>query len=704
MRYFYLLELWHLLEEYRLKNGQKLANFLKNLINIFFVKFQNFWLKKNCGLFALAMMMFLCLVWRSFAIDLQANFLKLNYINDPELLFSPLLFALDFLVHIAEITGINHVLLAEIVFNAMGIFLAIFCSLNLNKSLISADLITKNVLLFSFIFSYFFGLSFKIFSFEISLLKLLVIAYISLSLRENVKSNFFINLLAIACGILLVLSKWQLIILVFAFEFMQFFSFKKELIKYHDDHSLLSYLKLRYTLNLIARTLLTSSIIVILMLNKKLLGLGDIFDQIKQFDYENYRFFSSQIINKLFQESNSFGFFAILSRDILLFFLVLIISQFKTVNDSSSFESAILNKFFTIFFIASFAIILLMGYDNKILKLLFFNINIPLIFIVFVRSLIAEKFNFKKHLIVLLIFVALALGDYYIFYEIIFYLPSLWFIIHLIFLKKINKKITHIDYFKDLNFVDRWLFLRDLRSKIIFIFFIIFLIYLAFSIDFFIACFVNIIIFCYLLVFFEKINYKILKNKQYHFFISVTIILAITYLIILSFKGFDLVGQRPNSFFGYQRSFLNNFISDKISKLLKPEDGIVIIDDQNAIDLNFLVLKNKLFTKNIVTLNTFSDNEEFSKLTNKKIKFFLINNSFIFNNKSCLISKYEQLMKIEMFKDFYLKNFKKHGRYLISQSWKKNYSFYNHKIDNLNDNLNFEENFLIYDIIVLYRK
>lgn len=700
MRYFYILELWHSLEEFRLKNGLKLANFLKNLVNVSFIIFQNFWSKKNFTLITLFLMIGLSLLWRSFDVNLQANFLKLNYSSDVNRLFSPLVFAIKFLSQIAENSKIDQVLLAEIVFNCLGILLAIFCSINLSKSLICEDIVTKNILLFSLVFSYFFGLSFKIFSFEINLLKFLVIIYLSLSLRENVKSNFFVNLLAIFCGVLLVLSKCQLIFLVLAFELMQFFSLKKEFIKYRDDQSLICYLRLRYTLNLIARVLLTSVLIIILMLNKKLVNLTDIFEQVRQFDFENYKFFSSQIINKLFQENNSQGFFAILSRDILLVFLLLIISRIKIYQDNKTLVYGIVNIFFIIFFIASFFMILLKGYDDKILKILFFNLNIPLVLMVFCKSLIEKKINLKKHYIVLLMLVSLAIGDYYVFFEIIFYLPFLWFIIHLIFLKRITKKISEAFDYQDLNVVDRLFLLKDLRLKIIFMLFIIASIYYAFYVNFFVICFVNILIFCYQLVFFEKINTKILKNNQYHFLISVLIVLTITYLSIISLKGFDLMGQKHHSFFINQQQDINTFVVEKLSKLLKQEDQIVIVDDQNTIDLNSLVLKTKLSIKDIIILSNFSDIHEFSKLANKKIKFLLINNSFIFNNESCLISKFEQLMRIPSFRIFYTKNFQNYGHYLASYNAKDNYSFYYNKIDNLS----LKENFIIYDYYLLHRK
>ncbi|MFM7620352.1 MAG: hypothetical protein ACKO47_01940 [Alphaproteobacteria bacterium] len=702
MRYFYLLELWHSLEEYRLKNGQKFASFLKNLVSILLIKLQNFWLKKNFISITLLTLMSLSLFWRSFEVGLHGNFLKLNLFDNSKNFFSPLDYALNFFANVSDNFHINQVLLAEIIFNLLGVLLAFFCSFNLSRSLISNDLRTKNILLFSLIFCYFCGLSLKMFSFQIVLLKAIVIVYISLSLRENVKSSFFINIITIGCGLLLVLIRWQLVFLLLAFELMQFFSLKKELVKYCDEEFGIFFVKIRYSLNLIARILLTSCILAVLMINKKILNLHDIFEQIKQFNFENYKFFSSQLVNRLYRESNSQGFFAVLSNEILLFFFTLIIFFMTNCNHKLFYAlSAIdfLKQFLTIFFIASFATLLLIGYDDKVLKLLFININSFLVFMVFFKSLIANKFNFKKHAIVLLIFISLALGDFYVFFEVIFYLPFLWFIIHLIFLKRIAKKLPTKTIYNDLNQLDNFFLLRSLYSKIIFILLITLICFWAFYFNFFLLWLFNTAIFCYLLVFFEKINYKILKNYQYHFLTSLTIFLAITYLVILSFKGFDLSGHRQNSFFTYQRNILNGSIANKLSKFVKQEDEIVIIDEQNVIDRNSLIAKTNILEKNIFFKNNFIISEELSKLTNKKNKFFIINNSFIFNNKSCLISKFEQLMRDNEFKDYYFKNPKELVQYKVSQNLLKNYSFYNNKIDNIN----LEENFLIYDFILLLR-
>lgn len=158
-------------------------------------------------------------------------------------------------------------------------------------------------------------------------------------------------------------------------------------------------------------------------------------------------------------------------------------------------------------------------------------------------------------------------------------------------------------------------------------------------------------------------------------------------------------GHRQNSFFTYQRNILNSSIANKLSKFVKQEDEVVIIDEQNVIDRKTLIAKSQILEKNIFFKNNFIISEELPKLTYKKNKFFIINNSFIFNNKSCLISKFEQLMRDKEFRDYYFKNPKQLVQYKVSQNLLKNYSFYNNKIDNIN----LEENFLIYDFILLLR-
>ena len=703
MRYFYLLELWHLLEEYRFKNGQKFANFLKKIGDIFFCNFKNMFFAKNSqkifGFFAII----LSLVWRWIFSEDQANFKLINYSPNFSNEFSPLVIILNYLQQVVENNSFNHFLLAEIIYIGCGVFLMYIVSRNLTNSALSSNVFSKNLLFFSLIFCYFFGFNLTVFSFELFYLKFLVIIYITLSLRENVKTNFFVNLSAILVVILMVISRWQLVFLVFAHEFLKLFCLKHELIKYSFDSNKLMVVKLRYFLNLTARILITLTMLVVLVLHQKIFSINDVVNQIKTFDFENYKFFSSQILNQLYQENNSLGFYAILSREILLIFWLIIIFKItkkKYLNSSlSSADIIILDKFFDSFFVASFAMILIVGYDDKILKLLFLTINFSLVFFIFIASIINQNFNFRKYGIVLLLLISMALGDYKVFFEIFFYLPFFWFIVHVILLKKLSKKMPNY-HMKNLNLIENFCILKNIGHKIFFGLVVLTLIYCQFYFSFFIAWFISVGLFSLQLVFFNKINQKFLKNYYFHFLLNLVVVMSFVYFAIISLKASEISNYSLHSVFTKQKNYLNSYLFNKIADNTKHDDAVVIIDNQNLFDAKLLEKNNNISAKNIILINNFKNVDILSKITNKKNKIFIINNSFIFNNKSCLISNFEELTRIAEFKTFFKKNLNFSGSFKLTYSSLKNYNFYNKKTDNSS----IEENYLIYDFYLLLRK
>lgn len=703
MGYFYLLELWHSIEECRLKNGQKFANFLKKIYDNFFNNFKNFCFAKNSQKFFGFFAIILSLVWRWIFLHDQTNFRFINYSANFSNEFSPLVVILNYLEKVVENNSFNHFLLAEIIYIGCGVFLMYIVSRNLTNSALSSNVFSKNLLFFSLIFCYFFGFNLTLFSFELFYLKFLVIIYITLSLRENVKTNFFVNLTAILSFILMVISKWQLFFLFFAHEFLKLFCLKRELIKYSFDSNKLMAVKLRYFLNLTARILITLTILVVLVLHQKIFSINDVINQIKTFDFENYKFFSSQILNKLYRENNSLGFYVILSREILLIFWLIIIFKItkkKYLNSSlSSADIIILDKFFDSFFVASFAMILIVGYDDKILKLLFLTINFSLVFFIFIASIINQNFNFRKYGIVLLLLISIALGDYKVFFEIFFYLPFSWFIIHLILLRKLSKKISSNDL-KNLNLIENFYFLKKIHYKIFFGLIVVTLIYCQFYFSFFVAWFISVGFFSWQLVFFNKINQKFLKNDHFHFLLTIVVVMTFVYYTILSLNFFELSNYNFHSEFTKQKKYLNSYLVNKINSNARQDDVIIIIDNQQLLDAKLLEKNNNISPKNIILINNFKNSDILSKITNKKNKIFIINNSFIFNNKSCLISNFEELSRIAEFKTFFRKNLNFSGSFKLAYSSLKNYNFYNNKTDNSN----IEENYLIYDFHILLRK
>jgi len=368
-----------------------------------------------------------------------------------------------------------------------------------------------------------------------------------------------------------------------------------------------------------------------------------------------------------------------------------------------------LSFFWMIFFSSSLMLFFDKNIDYKSIEI-FCLLNFSTVILISFEILFSKKINFKKHGIVLGFIVILALSDRELFFEIFYYLPNLWFIFFIIFSLKFRSKI--IDK-TQLSFIEKFFILKDYKSLILLFSAILIHCFIALKLAFYFSFLFAIFAICWMIVMFNNINHKILKNNYLHFFLVVFLVVNFIYFFGLIIANLNIYGEKNRNFFVQQHHIIKLDIINKINDISDKYDEILIISSpkKSFRDIAFFLPNNKIsfleLPSNYFNLNSFQkdyfNNFKFIfdgiKLT--KYKIIIIENSSILNKYYCSISYLEELNKLKDFSKSFISNYNFFNRISVNSIVNNDISFFNVQQVNSTSNLS---NFLIYDYEIYIRK
>lgn len=710
MNYFDFVNFFGKIEEYRLKKASKLNKFLTKISNNFYHKIENILDSSNYVLIFNLSIILAGILLRSISpfenLELisQENEYLLSNQN-----FNLIEFINNILAGIIEKYSVNKFFIAELLVNILGIFTMLIINKLLKNSIFGENRVGRNLFILTSCFIYFIGFNFTnqvMFNYNKHYLISLYLIYFSLLLTKSFEKKTIYYFLTISFSIAIIFTKIQGIFLILGGEFFIFF--------YRDKikNYLFFFLRLGcYFLTMIGCYCLISNGLTIDILHNELNQW-----QLNQWQFFSNKFFTNKIINEIYKNQNSLVFFDVLSREIQLIFLLIFcyhkILRLKFENHSlKDFleNNWQLSFFWMIFFSSSLMLFFDKNIDYKSIEI-FCLLNFSTVILIFFEILFSKKINFKKHGIILGFIAILALFDRELFFEIFYYLPNLWFIFFIIFSLKFRSKIS--DH-SQLNFIEKFFILRDYKSVILLFSAILIYCFIAVKLAFYFSFLFSIFAICWMIVMFNNINHKILKNNYLHFFLAVFLVVNFTYFFGLISANLNIYGEKNRNFFIQQHHIVKLDIINKINDIGDKSDEILIISSpKNSLrDIAFFLPNNKInfleLPSNYFNLNSFKkdsfNNFKFIfdgiKLT--KFKIIIIENSSILNKYYCSISYLEELNRLKDFSKDFITNYNFFIRIIVKSLANKDINFFDVQQVNSSSNLN---NFLIYDYEIYIRK
>jgi hypothetical protein len=705
MNYFDFVNFFGKIEEYRLKKASKINKFLTKISNNFYHKIENildssnYVLIFNLSIILAGILLRSILPFENLELISQENEYLLSNQN-----FNLIEFINNILAGIIEKYFVNKFFIAELLVNIQGIFTMVIINKLLKNSIFGKNRVGRNLFILTSCFSYFIGFNFTnqiMFNYNKHYLISLYLIYLSLLLTKSLEKKTIYYFLTISFSIAIILTKIQGIFLILGGEFFIFF--------YRDKIKNYLFFSLRLGCYFLI-------VIGCYCLINKGLTIDIFYNELNQWQFFSNKFFTNKIINEIYKNQNSLVFFDVLSREIQLIFLLIFCYHkiLRSKFENHSLKDFLQNNwqlsfFWMIFFSSSLMLFFDKNIDYKSIEI-FCLLNFSTVILIFFEILFSKKINFKKHGIVLGFIAILALSDHELFFEIFYYLPNLWFIFFVIFSLKFRSK--NIDQ-NQLNFIEKFFILRDYKSVILLFSAILIHCFIALKLAFYFSFLFSIFAICWMIVMFNNINHKILKNNYLHFFLAVFLVVNFTYFFGLIITNLNIYGEKNRNLFTQQRHIVKLDIINKINDISDKSDEILIISSpKNSLrDIAFFLPNNKIsfleLPSNYFNLNSFHkdsfNNFKFIfdgiKLT--KYKIIIIENSSILNKYYCSISYLEELNKLKDFSKSFITNYNFFIRVSVNSIANNDISFFDTQQVNSSSNLN---NFLIYDYEIYIRK
>lgn len=675
MKYFDLLEIYGIIENFRLKKANIIRLFLYNK-SLFLVNT----IKKNLSkeYFFISPLIVCALISTFFSsLDFQRFIFFDNQLFPASFYFDkatylPYLID-DILSNLAKKFSLNILLIAKIFWLLCGLLTIYFSGSLLKKNDFKISLIEQNLLLISFAVCYFFSFNYEISALENSknFFILLLTVYLPLLLIKN-NNKYLILVYIIALGFMLLKS--ELIILILCYEILALRLY------FQGKNGNRAKLILQKILTISLRLLLL--IIVYYLILEWVFGVNFFESVSKSFNssqFYNFKFYNSQFIQAIYNDQNNRGYFFLLSRDLMLV-IVSLFAYHKIIFDDLK-TSFFNHKIFVLFGLFFSNIFLSFFYNNFLIKDAIKTINLIIIFQIFFDLIIGNKINLKKNAIVLLIFVSLALGDHNVFFDLFFYLPMLWFVILVVLGVKLRSKIFENKTLQKLNFLESFFLLKNRQSIIFFIIFVFIFLTIEFLISYFIASIIAILILLLMINSYHNINKKVLASKYCYFLSILVIVISFAYFFIPKFAIFGYKNTIEQNLI-LEKKLLQETLAKSISKKIKGNDNVLLItkNSRSLANLKIFFLNNKLSFNNNFSFNKYSE--------------IIFDNSPRIDYDSCNISDFEDFLRIN--EEFFLKN--KYQFYKKIYIIKKLSSDYHFKKNNLglenailDNNINFYE-------------
>ena len=485
MNCFDFLKIYKNIEDLRIKNAIKINYFLKKFANCYVEKINKI-LRNNQFILAISLIMIMAgMFLRSTQIfdNLQIFSAKNTILSvNKSLNFTD--FINQFFFNFIEKFHFSNFLVAEIIVQIIGISSIIICFFLIKNSIFNNDRVGRNLFILANIFIYFLSFNFEnnsILNLNKHYLLSLYIIYLSSIVSNYNQKKIIYNLFYTAIILLLILLKMQNIILVFFGEL--FLYFRRKEIKNH------SFFLIRFLLNTIFALGLYH-----LILN--IPATLDIFNDIKNWDFFSHKFINNNLLSEIYKNQNSIGFFEILSKEILLIFLLIFSYQQSLKFDFTGNSVKInqqnqikLNYFWIVFCFSFLMIFCEKKIDQQAIEL-FLILNFPSAIIILFAVFLAQKFDFRRHGIIIAIIALIAISDSKIFFEIFKYLPNFWYIFLIIFANKLRSKINKNPTEIKLNYIEQFFILRGYKSIILLISLIIIFLLIEFKINYLMSFFI----------------------------------------------------------------------------------------------------------------------------------------------------------------------------------------------------------------------
>jgi hypothetical protein len=705
MNYFDFVNFFGKIEEYRLKKASKINEFLTKISNNFYRKIENildssnYFLIFNLSIILAGILLRSISPFENLELISQENQYLLSNQN-----FNLIEFINNILAGIIEKYFVNKFFIAELLVNIQGIFTMLIINKLLKNSIFGENRVGRNLFILTSCFGYFIGFNFTnqiMFNYNKHYLISLYLIYLSLLLTKSLEKKTIYYFLTISFSIAIILTKIQGIFLILGGEFFIFF--------YRDKikNYLFFFLRLCcYFLMMIG---------CYCLINKGL-TIDIFYNELNQWQFFFNKFFTNNVINEIYKNHHPLVFFDVLSREIQLIFLLIFCYHkiLRSKFENHSLKDFLQNNwqlsfFWMIFLSSSLMLFFDKNIDYKSIEI-FCLLNFSTVILIFFEILFSKKINFKKHGIVLGFIAILALSDRELFFEIFYYLPNLWFIFFIIFSLKFRSKI--IDH-TQLNFIEKFFVLRDYKSLILLFSAILIHCFIALKLAFYFSFLFSIFAICWMIVMFNNINHKILKNNYLHFFLAVFVVVNFIYFFGLIITNLNIYGEKNRNYFSQQHHIAKIDIINKINDISDRSDKILIISSpKNSLrDITFFLPNNNIsfleLPSNYFNLSSFNkdsfNNLKFIVDSIKLIKYkiIIIENSSILNKFYCSIPYLEELNKLKDFSNAFTANYNFFIRISVNSFVNNDISFFNVQQVNSSSNLS---NFLIYDYEIYIRK
>lgn len=706
MIYFDFLKIYKKIEDLRLKNAKLISNLLQKTTNNFLENTQKSLSKPfNILLISIGIIVF-GIVIRSFSPFDHFQILSSDSFilpNQQKIMLGELMN--NSIVKIIEKFELNNFVIAELVLFFLGIVTCWTSYKLLKKSIFSFDRVGLNLIILSEVFIYFIAFNFSdnaMFNFNKHYLISLFIIYYSLIATNNSDKKISYDFLIAIISALLILLKMQNIFLVIFGEIFLFFLRKRP----------------KNTGYFLIRLMIFLAIIAIYW---TMIIKGSIYN-VFLFDFTNWhfflhKFFDHKIINEIYLNQHSRGFFWMLSQEIFLVFLMLFCyrqilnSKIIFSNQVNKTSQQILLNFFWIIFLASLIMSLCANRIDYNEKEIFCLLNFPAVIYIFFNILFTKRIDFKRHGIALAIIAVIGFGDSKIFFEIFFYFPYIWFVFFIIFSTKLKHKILKNNLSSKLNDLEKFFVLYSKKTIFLFVVIVTIFLIMEFIINFLLAWLIALILLCLMIVNYHRINQKLFSVKKNHFLISVIFIVNFVYFFNFVLANFRIYGDKNFYFFAKERQDIKSILINEINYLgNKNNQTLIISSPHNSFQDISTFIKNKI--TNHVEIPYFSsvnlaNKNEYYEIGNNLEKFIniannviAIDNSTIIGKYFCAISNFEQMMRFGYFKKLLNDNYFFYKRIKIFYSFKDDLNFY----DNTELSIIASTQFIIYDYEIFLRK
>ena len=203
-----------------------------------------------------------------------------------------------------------------------------------------------------------------------------------------------------------------------------------------------------------------------------------------------------------------------------------------------------------------------------------------------------------------------------------------------------------------------------------------------------------------MILYYNKINYKITRSNKIHFLLTVIFIVNFAYFFGLIIANLNIYGNKNHFLFNEERKFTKLILINKINDLSNIGDKILIINSVNSLtDISaFIDLRKVDFLP--ITNNNFEKNK-LSNLDIKAYKIIIFDNSLLIAKNSCLKSNFEQMLGLGNFVKIIKNNYFFYESLKVATNYKNDFSFYNSSYDH--EYQGFKQ-FLIYDYEIFIRK